>query len=76
MEILFGTEVMDKNGHVLGTVNHLVRNTWTGEVSKFIVRGKKPYEDLFLSPQDVLEATNISLKLKIALDEVKSKQQL
>jgi sporulation protein YlmC with PRC-barrel domain len=35
MEIEFGKKVIDKNGKALGTVDHLVRNTWTGEVNKF-----------------------------------------
>jgi len=76
MEIEFGTEVIDKNGKVLGTVDHLVRNTWTGEVSKFMVRRKSPDGDLFLSPQDVLEATNTTVKLNVALGEVNEKHKL
>jgi len=76
MEIEFGTEVIDKNGKVLGTVDHLVRNTWTGEVSKFVVRRKSPDGDLFLSPQDVLEVTNTTVKLNVASGEVNEKHKL
>ncbi len=75
MEIEFGTEVIDKNGKVLGTVDHLVRNTWTGEVSKFIVRRKAPDGDLFLSPQNVLDATSSTVKLNVALGEVNEKYE-
>lgn len=76
MEIEFGTEVIDKNGKVLGTVDHLVRNTWTGEVSKFVVRRKSPDGDLFLSPQDVLEVTNTTVTLNVSLDELSEKHKL
>lgn len=70
MEIEFGTVVIDKDSKVLGTVDHLVRNTWTGEISKFMVRREAPDSDLFFSPQDVLEVTNTKVKLNVSLDEV------
>ena len=70
MEIEYGAEVVDKNGKVLGRVDHLVRNTWTGEISKFIVRSKAPDRDLFFSTEDVLEATNTKVKLNISFHEL------
>jgi sporulation protein YlmC with PRC-barrel domain len=76
MEIEFGTEVIDKNNEVLGTVDHLVRNTWTGEISKFIVRRKAPDSDLLFSPQDVLEVTNDTVKLNLSIDALSEKHQL
>jgi len=69
MEIKPGVQVIDKNGKVLGSVNHLARDGWSGEIKKFIVNRKPPDKDLFLTPEDVLEATDASIKLKIALDE-------
>jgi sporulation protein YlmC with PRC-barrel domain len=69
MEIKPGIQVIDKNGKVVGSVNHLARDGWSGEVKKFIVNRKPPDKDLFLTPEDVLEATDASIKLKIALDE-------
>ena len=69
MEIEFGAEVIDKNGKVLGTVDHLVRNTWTGEISKFMIRKKLPDKDLMFSPQDVLEATKSKIKVNISINE-------
>ena len=70
MEIQYGAEVVDKNGKLLGKVDHLVRNTWTGEISKFMVRRKAPDRDLLLSPQDVLELTQSRITLGIALHEL------
>jgi sporulation protein YlmC with PRC-barrel domain len=69
MEIIPGVQVIDKNGKVVGSVTHLARDGWSGEVKKFIVNRKPPDKDLFLTPEDVLEATDASIKLKIALDE-------
>jgi sporulation protein YlmC with PRC-barrel domain len=69
MEIKPGVQVIDKNGKVVGSVNHLARDGWSGEVKKFIVNRKPPDKDLFFTPEDVLEATDTSIKLKFALDE-------
>ena len=70
MEIEYGAQVMDRDGKVLGTVDHLVRNTWTGEISKFMVCRKAPDRDLLLSPQDVLEATEKKVKLNVSFNEL------
>jgi len=70
MEIEYGAEVIDKGGKVLGTVDHLVRNTWTGEVSKFMIRRKAPDSDLFFSVEDVLQATRSKIRLNTSLDEL------
>ena len=69
MEIKTGVQVMDKTGKVLGVVDHLARDGWSGEVRKFIVNRKPPDKDLFLTPDDVLEATDNLIRLKIAVDE-------
>ncbi len=69
MEIKPGIQVVDKNGKVVGSVNHLARDGWSGEVKKFIVNRKPPDKDLFLTPDDVLEATENMIKLKFDADE-------
>lgn len=69
MKIEPGAQVIDKNGKVLGSVDHLARDGWSGEIRKFIVNRKPPDKDLFLTPEDVLEATSTRIKLKIAPDE-------
>jgi len=70
MEVEFGAKVIDRNGKVLGTIDHLMRNTWTGEITKFAVRRKAPDEDLFFATKDVLEATKTKVKLKISFHEL------
>ena len=68
MEIDYGAEVIDKNGKKLGTINKVIRDSWTGEISKFQVSTIKGDADLFISPEDVAEATGKEVKLKIAID--------
>jgi len=69
MEIQYGAEVIDKSGKVLGRVDHLMRNAWTGKISKFVVRRRAPYKDIFFSVGDVLKATNTKVKLNISFHE-------
>jgi len=70
MKIEYGAEVMDRDDKVLGTVAHVMRNSWTGEISKFMVRRKAPDRELFLSPEEVLEVTNSGIRLNISYDEL------
>jgi sporulation protein YlmC with PRC-barrel domain len=70
MEVEYGAKVIDRNGKVLGTVDHLMRNTWTGEVTKFAVRRKAPDEDLFFATKDVAETTKTEVKLNISFHEL------
>jgi sporulation protein YlmC with PRC-barrel domain len=69
MKIRAGAQVVDKNGKVLGSVDHLAYDSWSGEIRKFIVNRKPPDKDIFLTPEDVLEATDTKIKLNIAFDE-------
>ena len=70
MEVEYAAKVIDRNGKPLGQVDHLVRNTYTGEITKFVVRQEAPAKDLFLAPGDVLEATETEVKLNITLEEL------
>ena len=74
MEIEYGAEVIDRNGKAVGTVAHVIRNAWTGEISKFVVHRKEPDRELFLSPQEVLEVTNTGIRLNISCDELSETQ--
>lgn len=75
MQIEYGAKVVDKNGTVLGTVAYVVRNTWTGEISKFLVRRKQPDKDLFLSPEDTLEVAKSSIRLGVSSEEASQKAE-
>ena len=74
MEIEYGAEVIDRNGKVIGIVAHVIRNSWTGEISKFRVNRKAPDRELFLSPEEVLEVTNTGIRLNISFDELSETQ--
>jgi sporulation protein YlmC with PRC-barrel domain len=70
MEIEYGAKVKDKNGKVLGTVNAVMRDAWTGEISKFEVSTELSENNLLISPEDVAEASPSEVKLKIAFEEI------
>lgn len=75
MAIEYGAEVVDKNGQFLGTVGYLIRNTWTGEISKFMVSGDALEGDLFFTPEDIVKATGQKIHLAVSLDELGEKPQ-
>jgi len=64
MEIEYGAEVLDKNDRVLGKVDYIVRDTYSGEIKKFKVSTDIIEGDLFFSPEDVLESGIARIKLK------------
>ena len=68
MNIEYGSEVFDKNGTRLGKVDYMVRDTWTGEIRKFMIYGQTPEGDLAISPEDVKEITDSGIKLDVSSD--------
>jgi sporulation protein YlmC with PRC-barrel domain len=64
VEIEYGAEVIDRNGKVLGSVDYIVRDTYTGEIRKFKVSTEIFDIPLLFSPEDVLESTASQIKLK------------
>lgn len=70
MEIKYGAEVVDRSGKHLGTVDHLMRNTLTGEVSKFVVCREASLRDVFLSPQDILKVEKSKIRVNVSIDEL------
>lgn len=70
MELEYGAKVIDKNGEVLGQVNHIASDAWSGEIRKLLVRRKAPSTDLFFSPEDVAEATKNQIKLHVTSEEL------
>lgn len=70
MEPQYGAEVKDNKGELLGTVNYLVRDTWSGEIRKFMVYRKAPDNDLVMTPEDVAEATENTIRLNVSIKEL------
>lgn len=73
MEVKYGSNVIDSNSKSLGTVDYVMRNTWTGEISKFMVRRKAPERDLFILLQDVLNVTGTAVSLRVSVEELEEK---
>jgi hypothetical protein len=63
-----GAEVKDGNGKSLGTIDYVVRDTWSGDIRKYIVYRKPPEEDVSFTPEDVSEALDNLVKLNIVPD--------
>jgi hypothetical protein len=70
MKIEYGTQVVGRNGNVLGTIDYVIRDSWTGEINKFTVRRGSSDKDVMFSPHNVLEATESEIKVDISLDEL------
>jgi sporulation protein YlmC with PRC-barrel domain len=75
MEIVYGAKVIGKRGKILGTISYIIRNSWTGKISKFVVRCRMSDKDLFLSPEDVLEVSDLKVKLNISIEELAKKYE-
>jgi sporulation protein YlmC with PRC-barrel domain len=75
VEITYGARVEDRNGKLLGTVSNIMRDAWTGEISKFSVRTETAEAILFYSPKDVSDISDNNVKLKIAYGEVNTSIQ-
>jgi hypothetical protein len=70
MDVEYGTLVVDKNDKALGTVDHIVLDSWSGEPRKFVVRLEDGTSALYFSPEHVAGVTKERVKLKIAVEEM------
>jgi len=69
MEIEYGATVVDSKGNTLGTIDNILRDKWSGEITKFKVNTDRNGSDLLISPDDVLQATAKEVKLKVSMSE-------
>jgi sporulation protein YlmC with PRC-barrel domain len=69
IEIEYGASVRDKNGKILGTVNRVLRDIWTGDITKFGVSSELSNADLFYSVEDIANISRKEVKLKVAFGE-------
>jgi hypothetical protein len=49
----------------------VIRNAWTGEISKFRVRVSSSKDEVILSPDEILEMEDEKIKLSVSSDELK-----
>jgi sporulation protein YlmC with PRC-barrel domain len=66
MNIEYGTEVIDREGNALGTIDYVIRNSWTGEISKFRVRQDPSGRELMFSPEEILESAETRIKVDVS----------
>ncbi|HEY94013.1 MAG TPA: hypothetical protein G4O15_03650 [Dehalococcoidia bacterium] len=64
----FGLEVADKNGKSLGKIDYIVRDSWSGDIKKYIIYRKPPDKDLSFSPEDISEMTEKTVILNTVLE--------
>jgi sporulation protein YlmC with PRC-barrel domain len=70
MDVEYGMLVVDKNGKSLGTVDHIVMDSWSGEPRKFTVRLEDDVSAVYFSPKQVAEVTKEKVKLNTAVEEM------
>ena len=70
MEIEYGATVLDKDGQNLGTVDYIIRDSWSGEVKKFVIHRHPEKSDLFLPLDHVQEADKDTVKMDLPLDQL------
>jgi hypothetical protein len=66
MNAELGSVVVDKEGEKLGTVDYVIRNSWTGEISKYIIYRKPPEADISFVPEDILEVKDTETKVNLS----------
>ena len=69
MEVVNGARVVDQNGKDIGNVGEIIRDSWTGEIKKFMVKTENVLDELIYSVEDVAEATESQVKLKTAFNK-------
>jgi hypothetical protein len=70
MEIEYGALVVDKNEKALGTIDHIVMDSWSGEPRKFIVRLEDEVSAVYFSPEHIAEVTREKVKLNLSAEEL------
>lgn len=68
MNIEYGTEVIDRDGKALGNVDYIIRNAWTGEISKFRIRRNSLGSELMFSPEEIIESAETRIKVDVSAD--------
>jgi hypothetical protein len=70
MEIEYGTVVVDRDGKALGTIDYVIRDSWTGEVNKFRVHRNPSGSEIMFSPQEILELAENGIKVDVSSGEL------
>lgn len=63
-----GVEVVDKNGKSLGKIDYIIRDSWSGDIKKYIIYRTPPDKDLSFSPEDISVATESTVTLNTVIE--------
>ena len=69
MDIEYGAKVVDKDGKLVGKVDYLAKDSYTGEIKSFKVSSEATESDVVFSIDDVDVATALEIRLKTSLGE-------
>lgn len=70
MDIDFGATVVDKEGNNLGQINHIINDTWTGEIKSVLICRKAPEKDLIIHVQDIARVETGRVYLGVSLKDL------
>ncbi len=70
MDIEYGTEVIDREGNTLGTIDRVIRDSWTGEIRKFSVNRDDAGNELLFSPDEILDSEKTRIKVDVSSNEL------
>ncbi len=68
MDIEFGTEVFARDGKSLGNVDYIIRNAWTGEISKFRIRRDSLDSEIILSTDQIIDSAGTKIKVDVSAE--------
>jgi plastocyanin len=72
MDIKYGDTVVDKNNKLIGKINKVILDTWSGEPRKYAVRLEGKVDMVFFSPDQVDNASGDTVKLNLAMEEIEN----
>jgi plastocyanin len=72
MDIKYGDTVVDKNNKLIGKINKVILDTWSGEPRKYSVRLEGKIDMVFFSPEQVDNAAGDTVKLNLAMEEIEN----
>jgi len=61
---------MDKNNKLIGKVNKVILDTWSGEPRKYAVRLEGKIDMVFFTPQQVGSVTEDGVKLTLDVADI------
>ena len=70
MEIEYGTLVEDINGTIVGKVDYVIMDGWSGEPRKYMVRREQEDDAVFFTPEQIDGVTKKKIKLNISIEKL------